>query len=225
MSGLSTMRMHGLRCVHAAVLLAYGAHAQERAVPPSVVLRECSGCHAVNGDSQLPYVPRLAGLSASYLESKLDLYRGAPKQQRNGILDMSLRRRHDADAKVTTEAANLMVGIAKTTSKDDLKVAVRWYASQAPLPSGNSAQTHSEGGELFTKGIPGKDIRPCQSCHGVDGEGSERAPRLTGQHAAYVLSQLSLFRENGLPSWPMTGIARSLPQEEAQAIARYLENR
>ena len=119
------------------------------AAPPSVVLRECSGCHAVNGDSQLPYVPRLAGLSASYLESKLELYRGAPTQQRNGILDMSLRRRRDADAKVTSEAANLMVGIAKATSKEDLKAAVQWYAWQAPLPSGNSAPPNSEGRRTF----------------------------------------------------------------------------
>ena len=34
----------------------------------------CSGCHGVDGNSQLPYFPKLAGLDAKYAEKKLAIF-------------------------------------------------------------------------------------------------------------------------------------------------------
>src|ERR1035441_3081008 len=44
---------------------------------PAIVTHSCSGCHGVDGNSQLPYIPRLAGLNAAYVEHKLASFRAA----------------------------------------------------------------------------------------------------------------------------------------------------
>jgi cytochrome c553 len=214
---------YAARCLQMAAILTCIANAQERSQPPSVVVRQCSGCHATNGDSQLSYIPRLAGVSASYLESKLDMYRQAPTQPRNEILNLLLRHKDPDDAKITAVAASQMVGVAKAVSEADLKVAAQWYAAQPPAVAAHKTQSDSEGKTLFTQGIPAKNVPACQTCHGSDGQGTELGPRIAGQHAPYVLGQLQLFRDRARPSSPMTHVAQSLSDSNAEVIAKYLE--
>src|ERR1700722_16828281 len=53
------------------------AAAQAASIAPAIVTRNCSGCHGMDGQSQLPYVPRLAGQNAAYLERKLANFHAA----------------------------------------------------------------------------------------------------------------------------------------------------
>jgi cytochrome c553 len=211
------------RCIRFGLMVACIGNAQQSAAPPSIVVRQCSGCHSVNGDSQLSYVPRLAGVSATYLESKLNLYRRAPTQPRDEFLKFLFRHRNN-DISVTASAASQMVGVAKAASEEDLKDAARWYAAQRPfVHNAQPSQPNSEGERLFNEGVPAKNIIACKSCHGPEGKGTAGAPRLAGQHATYVLAQLALYRANGERSSPMGQIARSLSRMQSEAIAKYLE--
>ena len=64
----------------------------------------------------------------------------------------------------------------------------------------------------------------CESCHGPKGEGTVQLPRLAGQHAAYLQSQLKEFntRERTNDNAVMHAIASKLTELEIRAVAVYL---
>lgn len=73
----------------------------------------------------------------------------------------------------------------------------------------------------------GKEINStCAGCHGEAGQGGSRGeyPRLAGQHAKYLESQLKAFRARtrvNLPMYPYTQ-ERELPDQDIKDIAAYL---
>jgi len=48
---------------------------------------------------------------------------------------------------------------------------------------------------LFHYGNQYSDVPACESCHGVDGKGTSKLPRLAGQHKRYLSGQLQDFNE------------------------------
>lgn len=70
----------------------------------------------------------------------------------------------------------------------------------------------------------------CQSCHGVEGEGTPAAPRLAGQPMWYTARQLQNFRsdmrgdhESDVNGQLMRSMARLLPDDQAtRDVAAYL---
>ncbi len=73
----------------------------------------------------------------------------------------------------------------------------------------------------------GKEINAtCAACHGDLGQGGSRGeyPRLAGQRAAYLASQLKAFRARtrvNIPMYPYTQ-ERELPDEDIKHVAAYL---
>ena len=74
-------------------VLPFVVGAQVRSTPPAIVTRYCSGCHGVDGASQLPYVPRLAGIGAPYLESRFAAYKAAAASPVDEAFSMLVRFR------------------------------------------------------------------------------------------------------------------------------------
>ena len=66
-----------IQAVTAAALLtlASSAWAQRNWDAPKLVTSYCSGCHGVDGNTALPYFPKLAGLNATYAEKKMTAFR------------------------------------------------------------------------------------------------------------------------------------------------------
>ena len=61
----------------------------------------------------------------------------------------------------------------------------------------------------------------CHLCHGTDGEASSAIyPRLAGQHAEYIVKQLSDFK-NGRRKGTMNEMAADLTEEEMTALGQY----
>jgi cytochrome c553 len=182
----------------------------------------------VDGNSQLPYIPRLAGLNAAYVERKLASFRTAASPPVDEALSRVVRSgRASTDAGITRAATVQMVGVARAVSGEDGKAAAQWYASRMPArgKSGNP-KSIEEGRSLFTKGLQSQDLPACQTCHGSEAQGSDLAPRLAGQNASYVVSQLALFRASGRqPSPAMTAVAQHLGRDQARAVAAYLQSR
>jgi thiosulfate dehydrogenase len=77
---------------------------------------------------------------------------------------------------------------------------------------------------IVVQGVPGK-VTACATCHGVHGEGGGDGvfPRLAGQPAAYIETQLKAFRDGGRPSPLMSPVAAGLSDADISAIATYLE--
>jgi cytochrome c553 len=227
--------MNCLKCLPKATLICFVipltvpfARAEQRSVPPAVVTRYCSGCHEMDGKSQLPYIPRLAGLSASYSARRLASFRAMASPPVDEAIDRILHIGSPrGDAAVARGARAHMVGVASAISDQETNAAAQWYAEQPPAPGKNRKGRDFEGGaNLFNKGLDSQGVHACQSCHGSNAEGNGRAPRLAGQNSGYVMEQLAHFRAGQRCDSPeMTEIARNMANDQARAIALYLQTR
>lgn len=201
--------------------------AQERSGPPRIVERYCSGCHGVKGLSQLPYVPRLAGQNSAYLVRKLARFRTAASLPVDEAFSRIAHLGTASKNAGSTAAATVhMVGVAKGVSDEDIQAATQWYAAQRPAPGkALKGKTIEEGRSLYLMGLQSQSLPACQTCHGQEAQGTDTAPRLAGQNAAYVLGQLALFRIGDVHQSPMKDVARSLETDQARAVALYLQSR
>lgn len=180
------------------------AATQKAAAAKAVEL--CSACHGPGGHSISPTFPRLAGQQEQYIENQLKAFRS--------------RTRAEPDAH------DFMWGIAAPLSDTMIK-GLAWYFSSQPPVHGKSADSAlmAKGKDLFDKGVPSKQIPACASCHGNNGEGMGEFPRLAGQHAEYLVKQLTVI-QNALRAAPvMHGIVKELNKGEMEAVAAYLESK
>ena len=186
-----------------------GAAAPDKAVQQAAATKAtelCSACHGPGGNSISPTFPRLAGQQEQYVENQLKAFRS--------------RTRAEPDAH------DFMWGIAAPLSDTMIK-GLAWYFSSQPPVHGKSADSAlmAKGKDLFDKGVPSKQIPACVSCHGNNGEGMGEFPRLAGQHAVYLVKQLTVI-QNALRAAPvMHGIVKELNQGEMEAVAAYLESK
>ena len=204
-------------------------HAQKRWDAPKIVTMNCSGCHGIDGNAELPYNPRLAGLNATYAEKKLAEFKESPSPPVDEIFHWVMT---SLDGKKVTE--NLtpgervnMLGMAHDIRPEIIQEAVLWYAKQHPAPGhGRNMALQQQGQEIFDKGVRELQIVACMSCHGQDAQGQAAAPRLAGQNAEYIQAQMDKFRKGDRKHAPeMTMEARELNPEQARAVAAYLQAR
>lgn len=175
-------RLPGLSEDAYAELANFGAAVGTAAEPPgpsnfSEMLTVCARCHG-DRDSRptSDLVPRLSGQSMPYMAAALSAYA-------NG-----------------SRFSGIMTPIAAEIGEGTLDALAGYYAilSQGP------ADAHGEppapdaierGRAIANEGIAEAGIPACLSCHG-EGAGDE-FPRLGGQHADYILTQLRAFRADG----------------------------
>jgi cytochrome c553 len=177
---------------------AVGAQADDAARVEEIVQGKCFICHGLNGESSTPNFPRLAGQNASYLARQLADYKSG-------------KRRSDT-----------MQPMVSDLSDKDFALLGTFFAAQPTV-----AHTVLEpdmvgaGKRLFTQG---KDGGPsCASCHGEEAHGSEGSPRLAGQHAQYLVTQMQQFQKRARPESAVMGkVAAKLTDRDMRAVAAYL---
>jgi len=108
-----------------------------RGTPPRIVTWNCSGCHEVNGNAQLPEFPRLAGLDASYIEQRIATFRAAPAPPSEELIYRLVKpgALKKVAAGSSPEALANMVGIAHAATPQEAKAAAAWYSAQKPKPA------------------------------------------------------------------------------------------
>lgn len=192
----------------AAIAAAQGATpgSEPRSPGEEKALNLCSTCHGPRGISASPEFPILAAQHAGYLESQLQAFRAKTREEKIA---------HD-----------FMWGIAYNLDDAMIKSVAQYYAMQPPPPGrpGDPAQV-AKGKELFDKGVPGRGIPACATCHGANAEGIAAFPRLAGQHAKYVVSQLDYIQLLVRKAPVMHGIVKDLTPEEMQALATYVQSK
>lgn len=219
-----------IRAVIGAALLATICNASGRKNwnAPHIVTSYCSGCHGIDGDAQLPYFPKLAGLDATYAEKKLAAFEEfSPPADELFYMVLKLSGGKKGPGNVTHEERINMEGVAHAAKPEVVREAVLWYAKQPPAAGHPANQALTEQGkELFMKGLPAQKVLPCATCHLPDAQGKGPAPRLAGQNAEYIESQLTKFRRGDRKHAPeMTTVTRDLDDEQARAVAAYLQSR
>lgn len=137
----------------------------------------CVDCHGLDGISNGPGKPHLAGQRSVYLFRVLKAY----KQ----------RERHNDDM-------NHAIGFL---SEDALQAVSAYYAS-LPTADPESAQNEPAGLLATAGGDPFAEIRDdmkkCVRCHGEDGNATASGmPNLTAQHPSYFVRSMQAYREGG----------------------------
>ncbi len=172
----------------------------------ALALQVCSNCHGVDGNAGSPNFPNLAGQQQVYFIAQLNDFKSHNRSDPAGF--------------------EYMWGLSKYLTEDQIKGLAAYYAEQTPQP-GRACDTKrtSEGQEIFEKGIAAKDIPPCATCHGANGQGNELFPRIANQHADYLIKQLKVFQRTDLrpEGASMKAITHSLTEQNMQAVAAYLQ--
>ena len=174
---------------------------------PDLVRQVCASCHGLDGNSPRPEVPSLAGQVQAYLEGQLHAFAAQGEQRANGV----------------------MGAIAVNLSADEMRRVSVYFARQPLRPAvsdGLRRQQPSTGEQIFNAGLPAHGVASCASCHGTRAQGLPAVfPRLAGQHAPYVATQLQRFRSGTRTSDPdavMRKIAARLSNGDIEALSAYV---
>jgi len=193
----------GLAISCSAPLLAETKTAEGDAAKGQIAVKaKCASCHGEDGNSTNPLWPKLAGQHASYIEKQLD--------------DFQNKKRNDP----------MMSPMASLLDAQGVKD-VSAYLSTQKASAGTAAKEKVAAGKLIYKG--GKlteGVTACAACHGPTGMGNpaSKYPKVSGQHAQYVVKQLQDFklqkRDNDADI--MSSIAKRMTTADMEAVAEYM---
>ena len=166
----------------------------------------CSTCHGPRGISTSPEFPILAAQRKGYMEAQIDAFRKRTRAEK--------------------DAHDFMWGIAGNLDEAIIGGIATYYSAQPPAPGRTDDRAlTAKGKELFDKGLLERGIPACASCHGANGEGIADFPRLAGQHAKYVVKQLTYIQTLTRAAPVMHGIVKDLTPGEIQAVAAYVQSK
>lgn len=186
----------------AMAMLALSAHAQsDEARAKKIVNGVCFVCHGAEGESSSEVFPRLAGQHAEYIAKQLEAFKSG-KRKSTAMGEMV--------AKLSSED---MVALGKYFEKQKVQ-------SEPP----KDPELAAVGKYLYLHGNKFSGVPACASCHGPAGLGSASLPRLAGQYAGYVESQLKQFhtRERTNDNAVMHTIVEKMTPLEMAAVAEYV---
>jgi cytochrome c553 len=188
-----------------ACLMACGAWAQaDEARAKKIVGGVCFLCHGSEGESSSEVFPRLAGQHWEYIAKQLENFKTG-KRKSTAMADM----------------------VAKL--KPDEMVALGRYFEKMSVPAEPPKDTDlaAVGYYIYHAGNKYSGVAACASCHGKEGLGTAALPRLAGQYASYVESQLKTFgkRERTNDNAVMHSIVTKMTPLEIAAVAEYLSGK
>ena len=111
-----------------------------------------------------------------------------------------------------------MEGILKALHRDEMVGMVLFYAQEKLAPRKPIDTALLEKGKAYY-------ARICIHCHQADGHGSERLPRIAGQHLGYVEMTLKRYRDgsSARSDANMAFVTQNMSDEDIRAVATYLE--
>ncbi|KAB2942298.1 MAG: cytochrome c4 [Hyphomicrobium sp.] len=167
----------------------------------------CAGCHGADGNSSDPRYPKLAGQSETYIYRQLQSF------------------------KMGGRKSDIMADIVKALSDADMANVASFYSQERVQPDAIAdAGLAALGQDIFFAGVGSGMMSACVMCHGRHGveQGMPMmgmmgdAPRLNGQHAAYIVDQLNRFSSGERQSDIMGDIASALTEMDRKAVAEFL---
>lgn len=165
----------------------------------------CAACHGLDGNSPNPIWPKLAGQHPQYLAKQINDFKGGVRN----------------DPLMSAQAALL------ATEQDVADVAA-FFASQNQSTGQAKADAVEKGGQVYRGGNMAKGLPSCTGCHGPAGMGNPLAkfPRVSGQHADYLVKTLKDFRAGGRANDAnsmMRGVAAKMSDAEIMAVSQYIQ--
>ena len=160
----------------------------------------CAACHGVNGRSDMPGTPVLAGQHSLYTITQLFLFREG-------------RRNNEA-----------MIALAKLMKDADLRGFSDFIGTLPPVPA--PAPAAPPDAARMNKGQTLAQQHKCVFCHGTDLAGGQGVPRIGGQKEDYVRATLQGFKSGDRPGYTraMTEALSQVPAEDLNLLAYYVAN-
>ncbi|NRA84417.1 MAG: cytochrome c4 [Gammaproteobacteria bacterium] len=163
----------------------------------------CTACHGSDGNSLIDMYPKLAGQHSDYLVKQLN------------------------DFKSGARLDPIMQGMAAALTDQDMADIGAYYQSMAVTEGTSTKESVALAQDLYRGGDMERKIASCMSCHGPRGNGSGLAkfPKISNQHAPYLIAQLKKFRSGERANDPqsmMGDTAAKLTDAEIAALATYL---
>ena len=155
----------------------------------------CVACHGSGGNSVNPAVPTLAGQPQQFVVTQLFMFREGKRK----------------DAQMSPFAANL--------SNADLNDLAAYFSAQPHAPP-----SHVIAPEIAAAGRRITEQNNCVACHARTLMGLQHIPRLAGQQAEYLRTQLRGFKASTRFDMDgnMTSAAQSLSDADIDILADYL---
>ena len=155
----------------------------------------CVACHGSGGNSVNPAVPTLAGQPQQFVVTQLFMFREGKRK----------------DAQMSPFAANL--------SNADLNDLAAYFSAQPHAPP-----SHVIAPEIAAAGRRITEQNNCVACHARTLMGQQHIPRLAGQQAEYLRTQLRGFKASTRFDMDgnMTSAAQSLSDADIDILADYL---
>jgi cytochrome c553 len=170
----------------------------------------CGACHGADGNSPAPTFPKLAGQGERYLVKQIH------------------------DIKSGARPVPAMAGQTDSLSDQDIADIAAYYAGQEGSVNQAKKDLVARGEAIYRGGVREKGVPACAACHSPTGAGNAPAgfPKLGGQHADYVTTQLKAYRAaadgdaagraNDGDTKPMRGVAARMSDAEIAAVASYI---
>jgi len=161
----------------------------------------CVACHGAEGNSGIAANPKLAQQHPEYLVKQLQEYKSG--KRKNAI----------------------MQGIASALSESDMRNIAYWAGDKKIKPGfAKDKDLVALGERIYRGGVADRQIAACAGCHSPNGAGiPAQYPRLGGQHAEYVATQLTNFRDGvRTNSLQMNQVAAKLNDREIRALSDYI---
>ncbi len=169
-----------------------------------IVTQICAACHGVDGNSMVPMYPKLAGQFPEYITKQLTNFKAGDRKN------------------------PIMSGMVATlTPENMINLGAYFGTKTAKAGTAKSNGAGSVGEKIYRGGIPGIGVPACASCHGPTGAGVPiQFPRLEGQYADYIVTQLKAFRSGERANdgaKMMRMVAAKLSDEDMAAVADYIQ--
>jgi cytochrome c553 len=177
------------------------AEETELARARKIVGGSCFLCHGMQGESATELFPRLAAQNENYIAKQLANFKSGERK---------------------SEVMPRMVG---ALTPEDMRALGLYFSRQASPPHPpTDAALAAQGMAIYRQGGAATEVAACVGCHGERGHGSESLPRLAGQVASYLATQLRNFgaRMRTNDNAVMHTIAARMTEGEIQAVAEYL---
>lgn len=161
----------------------------------------CGMCHGLDGNSDMPKFPKLAGQKADYIKAQFLAFNSGERSNDGGQ----------------------MQAITEEVQPGDIDRIAQYFSGLvAPKPTADvSDQALFQQGEaIYTQGRKG--LPACQDCHNAN---RADTPWLDAQHEDYLIKQLEDFRSGNRTNDPesvMSEIAKTLQADEQTAVVHYL---
>jgi cytochrome c553 len=178
----------------------------------------CAGCHGDLGQGgKRGEYPRISGQRVGYLVTQLQAFRDRtrlnlpmfPYTQERELSEQDI-----ADVSAYLASVELPTEWPKFSPGDD--ALTRLAAMEKVMIIARAPGDVDNGGRIYRE--------ECALCHGEDGRGKRKFPRLVGQYSNYLLKQMEAYRKGERPhdEEGMTGALIPLKTTDLQDILAYL---